>query len=268
VKPEEIQWALITGATSGIGEQLSYLLAGKAINLIIHGRDNKRLQALSEKLSAKVQIETVCADLALPQQRQLLVDKIYARGPELIINNAGFGLYGDALTYSVDRQLEILEVNGNAVLELTLEGARALIGKGRKGVVCNVASTAAFPVFPRLAVYGAAKSFVVHFSQSLDEETKPFGVRILAACPGMVDTNFRLRAGGGSGSDKAMTSEFAAEAIWRQITKEKKIYIFNNIYRLMIFFVRHLLPKQWVAAMLKANIDRRHPPQPLKLDRN
>lgn len=268
MKREEIRWALVTGASSGIGEHLCYFLANKGINLLISGRNKARLNALADKLKSDVLVEVIAADLADRHERMLLTDAIRKYIPELVVNNGGFGLYGDALTHETEAQMQILEVNGNALLELSLVAARALISEQKKGVILNVASAAAFPIFPRLATYSAAKAFVVKFSESFDEETKPFGVRVLASCPGMVDTNFRVRAGGEtkndtSFSDKSMTLDFAVSEIWRQIQNEKKIHIFSWLYRMAIVFVHYLLPKKWVAAKLKANIDARHPPQPI-----
>lgn len=267
MKREDIQWALVTGASSGIGEHLSHLLASKGINIIIHGRDQERLQQIAAQLQKCVEVEIVCADLSDPKQRHPLVDVIWRRVPELIVNNAGFGLYGDALTYVTSQQMAMAEANGSAVLELTLEGARALISKGKKGVIMNVASAAAYPVFPRFAVYSATKAFVVHLSESLDEEMRPYGIRVLTACPGMVKTQFRMRAGGApeeqGGSAGTMSSTFAAKEIWNQIQDERKVNIFNWMYRLTTFFVLYLLPKRWVAQAVKRNIDERHPPQPI-----
>ena len=268
MKPEEIQWALVTGASSGIGEQLSRHLASKGINLILSGRNKKRLEVLKEELSKRVNVKVCVADLSLATERVSLIEALHQYAPELIVNNGGFGLYGDALSYETDNQMQILEVNGNAVLQLTLEGARTLISLGKKGVVVNIASAAAFPIFPRLATYSAAKAFVVKLSESLDEETRPYGVRILVSCPGMVDTNFRVRAGGGSvGMEKkkagVMDVNVAVDEIWKQIIQEKKISVFNWIYKLSTLFILHFFPKRWVASILKANIDARHPPTPM-----
>lgn len=267
MKREEIKWALITGASSGIGKELSRLLAEKGINLIIHGRNEAHLLELAQECKGRVQVEVVVADLADRQERMRVIEAICQRAPELVVNNAGFGLYGDALSHSTSEQMQMLEVNGAAVLEITLEASRALIRAGKKGAVLNVASAAAFPVFPAFAVYAASKAFVVQLSQSLDEETSPYGVRILVACPGMVATEFRERAGGTpeveSGRGATMSAAFAAEQIWTQIEKEKKIHIFNWIYRLTTFLVLYLLPKHWVAKSVRNNINKRHPSNPI-----
>lgn len=266
MKREEIVWALVTGASSGIGTSLSHLLASQGINLIVHGRDESRLLALATELRHHVQVDVVVADLADTFQRQLIVDAMNKRRPEVVINNAGYGLYGEALSHEVSEQVKVLDVNGNAVLQLTLEAGKMLVRAKKKGVILNVASAAAYPVFPNFAVYAAAKAFVVHLSESLDFEMRPYGVRVLAACPGMVETNFRQRAGGSKKEetpfDKVMNAEYAANEIWKQIKNEKKVHIFSLIYRFMTFFVLHVLPKKWVAVLLRKSIDKRYPPSP------
>lgn len=258
MRPEEIKWALVTGASSGIGEHLSRLLAEKGINVILHGRNQVRLRALAQELSQKVSVQVVAADLADSKERQRVIEAILQFTPELVVNNAGFGSYGEALSHTLTEQTEILEVNGSALLQITLEAARVLINKKSKGVILNVASAAAFPVMPSFAVYAASKAFVVSLSQSLDEEMCSLGVRVLVACPGMVATGFRERAGGTpqgrSAMGLTMDGDFAARQIWKQIEKEKKLHVFNWIYRLMTFFVVYVLPKKWVAKSVRDTI--------------
>lgn len=270
MKLEEIHWALVTGASSGIGMALSRLLCSKGINLIIHGRNETRLHQLAEELSKTVKVKTVIADLADPQQRHLITEAIQAYAPELLINNAGFGLYGEAISLSTQEQTKMLEVDGVALLEFTLEAARKLVEVGKKGVILNVSSASAFVIFPNLAVYSAIKTFVVHLSESLDEETEPYGIRILAACPGMVSTNFRENAGGlfrKSEAKKSMDVDYAAEQIWKQILNEKKVNIFSTFYRLTTFLAKYVLPKKWVAKITGREISNRYLRQTHNQDR-
>lgn len=256
--------ALVTGATSGIGEEIAKLLASKGIDLIISGRRRSKLEVLADELGPRV-VKIITADLAVPGERKDVVDAIHKLKPDLVINNAGFGLYGEALSHSTEDSIEMVNVNILALLELTLEAARTLVTIGKEGVILNVSSSAAFlDEFPDFAVYSATKAFVNHFSESLDEETSPYNIRVLAACPGVVKTGFRQRAGGiesngDSDSISAMTSQFAAEEIWKQIQKEKEIYIFNGKYRFLIFLMRYFLPKKWVTNSIKRNMKARYP---------
>jgi short-subunit dehydrogenase len=255
--------ALVTGATSGIGRALCHLLARHKINLLATGRNEKSLNQLREELKTLVQVDILVADLNKKTERARLIEKMVQSTPDLIINNAGFGLYGGALTYRTEEQESLLEVNGMAVLEMTLEAARLLILKEKKGTILNISSAAAFQIMPEFAVYCASKAFVNQFSEALDEEIKSKGVRVLVACPGMVDTSFQERAGGQLDSkDKIgfMTPDFVANQIWWQIQKQKKLHIIDWRYRLLTY-LSYLLPKQFVTTLIKRNISKRIPPR-------
>jgi len=226
--------ALITGATSGIGEAFARLLASKGIALILTGRNEAKLQALTQELRA----EGVIADLGQPEGRGVVAAKIREQKPDLVVNNAGLGYYGETFQSSIDEQMEILNVNSAAVLELTLEATRLWIQTQQKGVVLNISSAVAFAPFPLLAVYSASKAFVNQLSRSMDYETKPYGIRVLAACPGRVATEFSKRAGSHTqqkshSSHESMTPEYAAGQLWLQIEKGQNIRIFNGWYRFL-----------------------------------
>jgi uncharacterized protein len=243
--------ALVTGASSGIGEALVYLLAEKGINLIIHGRNIENLHRIQQELMTKVNIEIVNADLALSEGRNQVINIIQKRMPDLVINNAGFGLYGNAISHEIAKQVEILEVNAHSVLELTLATAKSLLASGKSGVILNVSSCAGeIPITPGFAVYSASKAFVNHFSQSLDVELQPSGIRVLTAAPGFVKTNFSKRAGGVQKSklyqSLAMTSTFAASEIWRQIEARKAFHVFDWKTRFLVMLSR-IIRKKWVA---------------------
>lgn len=251
--------ALVTGASSGIGKALCYMLAAKGVNLMIVARHAEPLEELKREIK-DVSVQVIVADLSDKNDRQRLVKEIHQQVPDLVINNAGFGLYGECLTYTTDEQLNILEVNGKAVLELSLEGARTLITKGKRGVIFNLSSAAGFQIGPNMAVYSASKTFVNYFSQALDIEVKSHGVRVMTICPGMVETHFSERAGGhvqdASKDMGVMTPEFVAHEIWKQIEADDPIRIVDWKYRLMTFF-SFLLPTSWSADIIKNSIAKR-----------
>lgn len=253
---EKFSLALITGVTSGIGKRLCELLADMGIPIIIHGRDEEKLETVAKNLRRKVEIVPVIGDLSTPTGQAIVAAVIRHHVPDLVINNAGFGLYGEALTYDTARQLDILQVDGQATARFTLEAARALKNAGRKGIIMNISSAAAFPLSPRFAMYSATKAFVNQFSESFDEEMRHHGIRILVACPGVVDTHFREMAGGKklSKGEAVMSADFAAREILKQIAERKKIHIFNWYYRLLCFFVRYILPKSLVAKIIERKI--------------
>ncbi len=249
--------ALVTGASSGIGAACCRLLARQGIPLLLTGRDSQRLNALADELKAIVPVKTLIADLADADARARLIAMIYAHTPDLMINNAGFGLYGDALTYDTKMQMEIVDVNAAAVLELTLESARALLSKDKKGTILNVSSAADMLIFPRLAVYAASKAFVSQLSQSLDYEFRPHGIRVLVACPGQVATAFSKRASADpvrAMNRFSMSAEFAAEQLWKQISNGKARHVFDWKTKLGAIFLRFFLPSRAMAYLLSNNL--------------
>lgn len=246
--------ALVTGASSGIGEALAYLLANKGIDLILHGRNTESLERVKKQIGGKVKVEWMTADLAHSDERQKVAEVIRAKKPNLVINNAGFGLFGSALESDVARQFEIAEVNAMAVLELTLVAAQMMKGAELQGVILNVSSSAGeLPISPGFAVYSASKAFVNKFSQSLDFELKGSGIRVLASAPGFVNTNFSKRAGSNTRKEIhniTMTSDFAAAQIWDQIEKGKPLHLFDWKTRFLISFSK-LFPKNWVGTVMR-----------------
>lgn len=261
------QKALVTGASSGIGEALARLLAQKGIPLLIHGRDEAHLNALADELRDLVPVETILADLAKKEDRAKVVAAIHHSAPDLLVNNAGMGLYGEALTYTTDEQMDMFKLNAEAVLELTLEGARTLASNRKDGVILNVSSVAGFIPIPHFAVYCATKSFVTHLSESLDEELRLRGIRVLTSCPGVVRTNFQKRAmRGGPKLPRqmaVMTPEYAAEQIWKQIESGKSVRTFNWVYRLSSFLVRYVVPRAWLFATLRKQFIKYLPQRPI-----
>lgn len=235
--------ALITGASSGIGSDLAKKLSHEGINLILCGRDKARLQEVQTSL--KVDCQIILADLAQKAGRDLIASIITSQKPDLVVNNAGAGLYGAAVDLPVEKQTALIELNVCALQELTLVAAKTMKDNGIRGTIVNVSSTAGFQVMPNFAVYSASKAYVTQFSQCLDFELKPFGIRVLTNCPGMVETHFRENAGGyrgGSKSPLTMTSTFAADEIWRQIQGGKRVLTFDWKYKVLAFLSRYVIP--------------------------
>ncbi len=190
--------ALITGASSGIGEAFAQRLAADGANLILTARSQDRLEVLAAQLRSQfgISVNVIGADLANPTgAREIFEETERANlSVDLLINNAGFGALGEFAELSLPRQLEMIQVNVTALVELThlfLEPMRAR----RSGAVLNVASTASFQAIPYFAIYAATKAFVLSFSEALMEECRPFGIRVMALCPGSTMTNFREVAG-------------------------------------------------------------------------
>ncbi|OJU82634.1 MAG: hypothetical protein BGO10_08855 [Chlamydia sp. 32-24] len=250
--------ALITGASSGIGHSLATLMAKKKISLIITGRNNAQLVSLKEQLSDKVPVEILVGDLENPTFLEDLLKKIESDSPDLIINNAGFGLYGDTDQIEPVKLNQMIDVNIKALMAISIAGVKALKNKKQKGIILNISSAASFLIFPSFSVYAATKAFINSFSQSLDVEVKPFNIRVLTSCPGMVETNFSKRAGAKKivSEMNIMTADKAAELMWEQIEKQKPLSIINWQYKLAIFLSK-FVPKFWLAKRLQKNIQAR-----------
>lgn len=239
---KKIKLALITGATSGIGEALALWIEEKGIDTIVTGRNGEKL--------AQFRGRKVVCDLA--KDRSQLIDLVRKEAPDLIINNAGFGLYGKAIDLSIQEQLDMVEVNNKALLEITLEGAKALKAQGKEGTIMNISSGASFQPFPTLAVYAATKAFVTNLSESLDFELSKEGIRVLASCPGMVDTAFSARAAKRSkrSKPKKMSPQFAVQKIWEQIESGKSVHIFEWKTHLMVRLGQFFIPNRLICYLL------------------
>ncbi len=231
--------ALITGASKGLGLALAHLLEEKGYRVIGLGYNHLRYE--------------------LSADRQALIELIRRETPSLVINNAGFGLYGDAVDLSVADQLNMIEVNCRAAVEITLEAARALKEATLPGTIVNIASAAAFLVYPSFATYAASKTFLLAWSQSVDAELKPCGIRVLTSCPGQINTGFRERASHGKSLRHdfwTLSVEKVAARIYRQIEKGKSVDIVNGWYRWGIALAK-CLPKSVVQRVLRSAIQKR-----------
>jgi len=197
VTQEKRPVTLITGASSGIGAALAREFAANGHELVLIARREQALAALADAIAAKgASRPTVLrADVARAEAARDIAGALEQRGlePDVVVNNAGFGLVGTADTLDRAEQLAMIDVNVRALTDLSLAFVDSL--KRRKGGILNVASTAAFMPGPGMAVYYASKAYVLSFSEALHRELKPKGVRVTVLCPGPVPTEFQARAG-------------------------------------------------------------------------
>lgn len=198
----EKKTALITGASSGIGEAFAKALAEKGANLILVARSEKKLKSLASQLNEqfKVDARVIVADLSDPKapQRVYSAATMKGRSVDILINNAGFGTRGSFHTLSADHEHEEILLNVAAVVQLTHLFLPSMV-KRKEGIIINVASTGAFQPVPYMAVYAATKAFVLSFSEALWAEYRKQGIRILALCPGETETNFEKALGNTQG---------------------------------------------------------------------
>ncbi|NOU98094.1 SDR family NAD(P)-dependent oxidoreductase [Paenibacillus sp. LMG 31456] len=185
--------ALITGASSGIGEAFAHSLAAKKCNLILVARNQVKLNALAAELSAayKIKATVIVLDLSTSGASQALLHEVQKHHlkVDLLINNAGFATYGYFEQVSAERQHEEVMLNVAALVDITHAFMPDLL-RNRDGGLINVSSTAAFQPDPYMAVYGASKAFVLSFSEALWAENRKRGLKVLALCPGATDTSF------------------------------------------------------------------------------
>src|SRR5258708_21365307 len=184
---KEDSFALVTGASRGLGMAFARELAARHHNLVLVARSAEPLQAFASELrgSHPVSVIALPADLASPGAGQNLAERLSHGGIQidLLVNNAGFGLRGEFRDLSLLRQLEMLRLNNQAIVELTYSLLPGMLGRAQKGII-NVSSTAGFQPIPFASAYSATKAFLTTFSLALEQELRHSGVTVVTICPG------------------------------------------------------------------------------------
>ncbi len=189
--------ALITGASAGLGEQFAHLFARDGHDLVLVARNEARLEALAERLRVhKVKAHVMAEDLSRPGAAARLFERIKSKGlaVEFLVNNAGFGSTGPFLDLPVEKEVEMVELNCTALVELCHRFGHEMRAR-KSGRILNIASTAGFQPGPFMATYFASKAFVLSFSEALAHELQGSGVTVTCHCPGATATEFARRAG-------------------------------------------------------------------------
>ncbi len=185
--------ALITGASSGIGAEFARQLGRQGYDLVLVARRKDAMDALAAQIP-NVDVEVVPADLVSDAGVAAVAGRLEAGDIDLLVNNAGYGTFGEFAKLPLDRELAELDLNVRALMRLSHAAATVMLER-KRGAIINVASTAAFQAVPHNATYAATKAFVLHFSEALHEELKPHGVTVTCLCPGPVKTEFQEVAG-------------------------------------------------------------------------
>jgi hypothetical protein len=203
-------WAVVTGASDGIGREMAVCLAEAGLNLVLVARRQDRLTALSTDLEAHgIQTAVVAADLAGPTGRGQVIVATQELDVGLLVAAAGFGSSGPFIRTSLEQELDMVEVNCRAVLSLTHHYARRFVRQRRGGIVL-MSSLVAFQGVPGAANYAATKAYVQTLAEGLHAELAPSGVDVLASAPGPVHSGFAARAG--MRMSAALTSREVARA--------------------------------------------------------
>jgi len=184
---------LITGASSGIGAAFARKLAALGRNVFLVARSEDKLITICNELGrvSGIRAQYLVLDLSEPDAPARLFEETQKRGLtiDMLINNAAFGSMGYFFSLGREREVEMIDLNVRSLVDLThrfLEPMR----ERKQGTIINVASTAGFQPVPFMATYAATKAFVLSFSEALWEENRPFGVHVMALCPGVTETNF------------------------------------------------------------------------------
>jgi short-subunit dehydrogenase len=271
--------ALITGASSGLGEALSYALAQRGLSLILVGRNRQQLERVAAKIPTRTEM-FVC-DLSSAEERCNLLTLIREKVPDLVINNAGFGLYGEILEQTLQEAQDMLAVNAQAIMEISIEAARSLRARNKRGALLNISSAAAFFAYPTFCLYAASKAFVNAFSLAFDTEMRPHGIRILTVCPGQIATPFRSKAARRSDHFSAlsrsevlgeclqqapsppspdcmtMSLEKAVRLILKHLDRQTPLALIDWRYRALVALSR-LLPQSLRLRLLKRTLTQRY----------
>lgn len=243
------KWALITGASAGIGWALAEQLAAGGTHLVLTARRTDRLQRLAADLSAKhrVKVEVFSSDLV--RAGAPLEIQAFTRGKEieieLLVNNAGFGAFGLVHEIPAERMLEMIQVNCSAVVHLTRLYVPSMVAR-KHGDILIVASVASFQAVPFNSVYAATKAFDLLFAQGIAEELRPFGVRVCALCPGSTTTEFQEVA---HQPDRAFRRAETAEKVARvglEGLAAGKPFVISGLMNQLMVESQRLAPRNFV----------------------
>jgi uncharacterized protein len=243
------QWALVTGASAGIGWALAEQLADGGAHLVLTARRTERLDQLAVELRAKhgISVETIAADLedargpehihAFTTEKGIAVD--------VLVNNAGFGAYGEFQTSNLERHLAMVQVNCAAVVHLTRLFLPAMIER-RRGAILVLASTASYQAVPYMSTYAATKAFDLLFAEGLAEEVRRYGVRVCALCPGSTESEFvRVAVSPGPFGVRIQTAEQVAR-VGLQALAEGRHSVISGLINRMSVELQRLAPRRLV----------------------
>ena len=234
---------LITGATSGIGYEITKIFAQNQHDLLLCARDKKKLIEIREKLinEYKVKVFIFSKDLSKEKDVEELYREIMELGinVDILINNAGAGYVGEFINESYDRDKSIMSLNMNAVTYLTKVFANEMI-KINKGKILNVASTGSYHPGPYTAVYYATKAYVLSFTEALAEVMKEYNITVSALCPGATKTNFSKKAGKKDNAT-AMSPEYVAQKAYEGLIKNNTTIIPGFKYKIFVLLPRKII---------------------------
>jgi len=248
------KWAIITGASSGIGRALAFEFAAGGFNLVLTARNVAALDEVAAQCSSRNRVETevIPADLTRSDSIENLVAALQAkpRRYEVLVNNAGFGLHGNFASSDIDQSIDLLNVQLAAALRLTKAVLGPMISR-RSGKILNVASVYSYSPVPFQSVYSACKAFLLSFSASLQNELRGTGVTVTVFCPGITQTQFRARAGiPEKKAYSGMAADAAAHIAYIETLRGTHIVVPGFSNRVFVLLTR-VLPQRFVPQLAR-----------------
>ncbi|MBO8161860.1 MAG: SDR family oxidoreductase [Thermosipho sp. (in: Bacteria)] len=244
------EWVLITGGSSGIGEEFAYQLAKKNVNLILVGRDKERLVNVYKNIKQKnysIDVKTIKFDLS--SDIDIFIDTINHFEIDHLINNAGFGWYGEFINVEHKIYEKMISLNITNLTTLSHYLSKKLVEK-KKGGIINVSSVAAFFPLPRFSVYSATKTYVHNFSIALYAELKKYNVHVMCLAPGKTKTRFFERANM-ENKGKYMSVEKVVKGAIKAYEKDKPLYIPGLSNKLAYYLIKKLFSDTVIANYLE-----------------
>ncbi len=245
-----MSFALITGASKGIGKAIAQNLAAKGYSLLLIARSEDLLKEVSEEIksSFKVEVQYLAVDLSSSTSAQQVFDWCTQNNfaISVLVNNAGYGLSGPFESYSLEQHVNMIQLNCTTLVQLTYLFLPQL-KKQSKAYILNIASSAAYQAVPYLSLYAASKSMVLSFSRALRHELRKSSVSVTCVCPGSTDTDFNVRAKVGPKAMKTaqkvmMTPEQVGKAAVEAML-DKKAEVITGVINKIGGFITWLLPK-------------------------
>ncbi|MBP7303638.1 MAG: SDR family oxidoreductase [Thermotogaceae bacterium] len=243
------KWAMVTGASSGIGRQFAIQLAKKGLNIVLVARNTEALTEVANTIHKISNSSVVILSADLTNDIDVVIDNTSRFDIDLLVNNAGVGLYGDFVDKEYEEYENMMKLNINALTRLSHHYARLMTTKGNGGII-NIASVAGFIPMPHFSVYSATKAYVYNFSMGLWAELRPHGVHVLCVAPGSTQTQFFERANMSTGQH-LMEPEKVVDDALKAFEKEKPLYIPGFGNKLVYQFVRRFFSDKFVASVLE-----------------
>lgn len=250
-----IKTALITGGASGLGYEFALLLGKNGYQLILIDIDSDQLEIVKQELENNFQIKvnTITKDLSLQNSAAELFEELKVNSIDVLINNAGFGLFGPFYNTNWERELSMLNLHVVTTTQLTKLLLDGMIKRG-KGKILNISSLAAFQSGPLMAIYYASKAYILSFSEAIANELKGTGVTVTVLCPGQTKTSFQEVVSEGNKTNKISfniaTANKVAEYGYKAMMRGKSLAIPGVLNKILSFLPR-ILPRKIATAIVR-----------------